>query len=162
MGKRFSLSVKLCTRLTIVLSCALVFVLGLLYAQGPWVTDSADPGVRCVKLMYEFRTPTELMSKQERLQNILTEEEYARLTVDEEMRAINTYFKFGYAASRVDIVEYGPGYVLYRLANENINYYDLWVFLYEQDETGLLTNIQEYRVLAEQSNFSNEDLEAVE
>lgn len=106
----------------------------------------SNPGVQAVKLMYEFDSPQMLVDNQGKLQSILTAEEFKRLTVDEELRAVNTYFKFGYSSSRVEVVEWDEGYVLYRLHNDYIDTQVYWVFRYELTEDGKLTNVDEYQV----------------
>lgn len=105
-----------------------------------------NPGVQAVKLMYEFDSPQMLVDNQGKLQGVLTAEEFERLTVDDELRAVNTYFKFGYSSSRVEVVEWDEGYVLYRLHNDYIDTQVYWVFRYELTEDGKLTNVDEYQV----------------
>ena len=129
-------------------SCVLVILLVILGFQVKTLKQYRDPGVRCVKLMYEFKTPYELQQNQVELSRYLTNAEYKRLNIDNELRVVNTYYKFQYSASKVQIVESGDGYVLYHIINDNVDPNDFWVFLYEQNENGKLTNIREYRLLA--------------
>lgn len=162
MRRVFTSTHDFCNIIIVVLVCLLTCLLVLLCMQATSLGEAADPGVSCVRLMYEFETPNDIIRNQNSLQYLLTEDEFSRLTVDDELRAINSYFKFGYAASRIDIVEYSPGCVVYRIANENINYFDIWIFLYDQNEEGKLYNIREYKLIAGRGDLLDEALEVSE
>ena len=112
-------------------------------------------GVRVVKAMYEFDSPAELSANQSVVIDLLCQEEWERLRLDNERRAINAYFKFGYSKSEVRVVSYTNGYVLYSLVNENIDSEDLWVFMYDIDSDGKLCNIREYSLIAEGRSYND-------
>lgn len=130
-----------------IMFAAIAASLTVLWLVSRATSMDANPGVVAVRLMYQFDSPRELADNQAELMRMLTEDEFSRLTVDEELRAVNTYFKFGYASSRVEVVSYRQGYVLYCLHNENIDPETYWVFLYDVDKDGLLCNIQEYQLV---------------
>lgn len=105
-------------------------------------------GVAAVRAMYDFDTPDDLLDGQTRLQTMLTESEWERLQLDNESRVTNTYYKFYYSPSHVNIIKYSDGYVLYTLRNNFIDEHQLWVFLYEIEQpSGKLTHIREYRLV---------------
>lgn len=127
--------------------CYLLLIGSLVFT---WVSRvsagrEANPGVMAVRLMYEFESPAELVSNQSKLESILAPEEFHRLRIDDELRAVNTYFKFGYASSRVEVVSWTNGSVVYHLYNENIDRNQLWVFNYTMRD-GLIDDVSEYRV----------------
>ena len=111
----------------------------------------SDIGCRVVRLMYSFDSPAELVEGQVTLQELLTPSEFERLCIDDRLRAVNAYYKFGYSASRVEIVDFADGWVMYRLVNDNIDHYQLWLFMYDLNEDGLLCNIKEYKLLSMRS-----------
>ena len=96
-----------------IMFAAIAASLTVLWLVSRATSMDANPGVVAVRLMYQFDSPRELAENQAELMRMLTEDEFSRLTVDEELRAVNTYFKFGYASSRVEVVSYRQGYVLY-------------------------------------------------
>lgn len=102
-----------------------------------------DLGVYCVRLMYEFSTPDELVANQGRLESILSADEFDRLCIDEPNRTINAYYKFQFSPSRVNIVNASEGYVEYTLENDYIDPNTHWVFLYSI-ESGRVTDVREY------------------
>lgn len=150
------LSARGATRLIVGGIAILVFLLTLLGISAKTDTASADLGVYCVKLLYQFDLPEDILNNQQLLMSVLTEDEFERLTVDDDNRAINAYYKFQYSPSRVLVDDYGPGYVRYRLENEYIDANDVWVFLYELTEDGKITNVREYSVL----NWKERDMDA--
>ena len=127
----------------LVLGLAVIFLVVLI--TPPKRVEAED----VVRLMYEFETPEELASNQEELQKVLTPSEFNRLTVDNKLRAVNTYFKFGYSSSRIRVVEKAPNYVLYTIENENIPSYALWVFHCRLRNDGKIDSIVEYQLLGE-------------
>lgn len=141
----------------VVLCALLAFLITLLCMQQPLRSSDERSSLRCVNLMYNFETPADILKGQAALELLLTPEEYERLKLDNDLRAINAYYKFKYSASRVDPIEYTGDYVLYRLANGNINYYDLWVFLCEPKLNGLkIDDVREYRVVDEKGTMLDE------
>lgn len=132
----------------VLLSVLVVLYLGLCATVivFSYVSEDVNLGVRVVKWMYEFSTPAELASNQVYVRNALTEEEWERLQLDDTLRTVNAYYKFGYSRSKVHILSYGDGYVIYSIVNDNIDSSDWWVFQYDLTEEGLMDNIKEYHV----------------
>ena len=127
------------------LSAVMFFALLFVHLADRGAEDT-DPGCILVKTMYEFQSPAELAANQLVLRDLVTEADYYQLCVDNELRTVNAYYKFGYSPSRVDIVEFARGFVLYRLENENIDRSDLWVLLYNVRGDGRLENVREYKL----------------
>lgn len=129
----------------LVLGC----LVGLVFLQDMALrAGTEDIGVTVVKLMYQFETPQELMDNQSKLREYLVPDEFERLFVDNDLRVVNTYYKFRYSASSVAIVEHCEGYVLYRLRNDNISPSQYWVFQYSTAPDGRIENVKEYAVIA--------------
>lgn len=136
-----------------VLSTLCWCLLALICVFGDNVEITSSHSIRCVQSMYSFQTPQELLQNQRELEVILSPQEYERLNIDNELRAINAYYKFGYTSSRADVQDYSDTYALYKLKNANILYDDLWVFLCSVNkETGLVENVHEYKVLFPKGN----------
>lgn len=141
------ISRKLANILILIGYGVLVLLLVLVLLQSQLLAGKLDVGCQAVNLLYDFSTPRELVENQARLQGLLTEEEFERLTIDNDLRVVNAYYKFGYAESRVSILEYSEGYVLYQILNSSVDKNVLWVFQYDKTSDGRLTNIREYRLM---------------
>lgn len=139
------ISRKLANVLILIGYGVLVLLLVLVLLQSHILLGKADTGCQVVKLMYDFSTPRELVENQARLQSLLTEEEFERLCIDNDLRVVNAYYKFGYSESRVSILEHSEGYVLYQILNSFVDKNVLWVLQYDRTTDGRLTNIREYR-----------------
>ena len=113
-------------------------------------------GVSTVKLMYEFETPGEILSNQEKLKDILSEEEFDELCIDNELRTVNAYYKFGYSESAVNVVKADSNYVIYTLDNENIDRDTKWLFLFDV-VSGRVCNVREYMMVLDNSSEVFED-----
>ena len=121
-----------------------LLVLGVYnYASG----GNFDIGVETVKTMYQFDTPTELLEKQAYLRSLLVPDEFDRLCIDNDSRAISAYYKFKYRPSKVNVIEHEDGYVLYTLLNDNISKEHLWVFEYCLTDEYFIDDVKEYRVI---------------
>ena len=141
----------------IIFICILVFVflLTILSVSTRVRSSSFDPGVTCVKALYNFEAPADILTNQQFLKSILTEEEFERLKIDDTNRAINAYYKFQYSSSRVVVEDFGRGYVRYRLENDYIDPDTVWVFLYELTSEGKITNVREYSSLDWKESSAN-------
>ena len=135
-----------------ILVLLLVALLTFLWVCTVSARTSTDIGVRCVMLMYDFSTPQELATNQRLLQNIVTEELFEDLSIDDTNRAINAYYKFQYAPSSVRVLMSTPGCVIYTLDNEYIDPDDVWVFVYTLDSSGVIDTVNEYQVLSKLSS----------
>lgn len=141
------ISRKLANILILIGYGVLVLLLVLVLLQSSILSRRVDVGCQAVNLLYDFSTPRELVENQTRLQELLTEEEFERLTVDNDLRVVNAYYKFGYSESKVTVLEYSEGYVLYQILNSSVDKNVLWVFQYDKTPDGKLTNIREYRTM---------------
>lgn len=107
-----------------------------------------DSGVHLVRAMYNFSSPRELAENQLVVKDLLVDEEWQRLQLDDETRVTTTYWKFQYSSSKVHIVDYRQGYVIYTLENDYIQPGQYWVLRYEKDkDTGKLYNVREYKLV---------------
>lgn len=131
--------------LTICYTAWIISFVSILYVRIH--VDALDSGVQLVRVMYDFSTPVKLAEQQLVVKDLLVEEEWERLQLDNEARVVNTYWKFQYSSSKVHIVDYSNGYVLYTLENDYIQPEQLWMLRYEKDEaTGKLCNVREYKL----------------
>ena len=103
-------------------------------------------GIETVKLMYEFSVPEDILKNHQILSEIISEDEFGELSVDNELRAVNAYYKFGYAESAVHVVDSGENFVIYTLENENIDPTTEWLFLFDT-EGGKVCNVREYKLV---------------
>lgn len=108
---------------------------------------SQDIGSRCVRLLYQFSTPQEIVDNQRQLELLVTDEVFSDLNIDDTNRVVNAYYKFKYSTSSVNIVSSAPGCVVYTIANENIDPDSLWIFKYTLDSSGKIDWVKEYSVL---------------
>ena len=102
---------------------------------------------RTVKMMYGFTAPKEIPKQVLKAREFLADDAITSLDFDNPLRTVNAYYKFGYEASRVNIVFEGDGVIIYNLINPNIPETTKWVFRYDVDPSGKLTNIHEYRMV---------------
>ena len=125
----------------------IVYLLVMFMAFVMFNRQQFNPGVALVKLMYEFSTPAELAVNQVHVRNLLSEEDWERLQLDNPLRVTNSYQKFGYSASAVEIMSYSDTSVVYTIRNAHIDPNAQWVLTYEYDAGGkLIFNVREYSV----------------
>ena len=124
--------------------CSVVGYLGLSLDRG-----ELSIGRQVLQLMYTFEEPSDLAEQYAKLKGLLTEEAWDTLNIDNELRVVNTYYKFGAKSSKVKIVYETSGLILYTLENENIDPNRLWAFYY--DTLGKkVGNIREYKLTQEE------------
>ncbi len=104
---------------------------------------AGDIGRATVKLMYEFETIDDLPSNYATLYQFVEEEDWIRLNIDNDLRVVNTYYKFNTLRSDVSVLGSDRGCVAYRLINGNIPAQTIWLFNYETAQ-GKIRNIREY------------------
>jgi len=129
-----------------------IFVIGMLYIVvillvAYTIKSFHFLGEDLVKAMYDFDSPQELGRNQEIVRYLLVEEDWERLQLDNNLRSINAYYKFGYAPSEVQVLTNRSGYCAYKLKNKNISEYNRWLLLYEQ-HNGEVSEVREYRLIA--------------
>lgn len=140
------MSVWLKHSVTVVLTLVyLAFCFTVIYLSSS--PDTMDVGVRAVKLLYDFGTPRELQRNQEKLGTVFTQEVCDSLTINNTMRQVSGYQKFHYSESKVDIIQSGDGFVVYRLVNDEIEAEALWLFQYTVNGDGKIDSVKEYRVV---------------
>ena len=143
MGKSGKLASKLISTLSFCIALALMLLGFRTYLS----SQHLDFGVRLLKAMYQFDSPRDLISGQYEVKALLTPDEFERLCVDNETRAINSYYKFGYSSSRVNVLASSEGYALYTLLNDNIDASTLWVLEYTLTSDSRADAVKEYKVI---------------
>lgn len=103
-----------------------------------------DIGVTAVRLMYEFDDPEDLNDRYASLRRIVNDDAWEVLSIDDELRTVNTYFKFQYQSSSVNIRFHRKGLVLYSLVNNALSPDTIWAFEYDI-VNGKISNVREYR-----------------
>lgn len=138
------LSVRAHSSLIVALTC-LVAVLAAVLALSvySWRETGA---VQAVRLMYEFGSVEELPGNYEKLRSLVAEEDFEKLSLDNELRVVNTYFKFQTLPATVEVLRSNRNFVAYTLKSESdgIAPSTVWVFECEI-KAGKLCNIREYR-----------------
>lgn len=107
---------------------------------------TGDIGRSAVKLMYDFDNIEEIPQRYMTLSRFLCEEDWERLNIDNDLRAVNTYYKFNALQSEVHILDSEPGCVAYRLLNGNIPAQTVWFFTFDIVD-GKICNVREYEML---------------
>lgn len=103
-------------------------------------------GIRVLRLMYEYEdVETDLISNYHQLHEILDEDCWERLSIDNEFRVISAYYKLKGDKTKVEVVKEYPNTIIYRLDNPNIDKDALWVFQYEV-KNRRVCNIKEYQM----------------
>ena len=98
--------------------------------------------------LYTFDSPRELIATQLWLDKNVTEDVYKELTIDNALRAVNTYQKFEYDSSSTVVRKAGKGFCVYSLRSEHIDYSDLFLMLCEVNPITLrIREVNEYKML---------------
>lgn len=132
----------ICINLCIIVFCA---VFGFIAVQSRSAKENL--GVLAVKLMYEFDTIEDLNPQYERLHQVVSESAWEHLNINNDLRTINTYFKFRNRPSKVQIVYYRDGLLLYNLITDAVPHQTLWAFQYDIVD-GKIDNVREYRLVS--------------
>ena len=82
-----------------------------------------------------------------KIRNLTTQSVYNQLTVDNEERTLNTYLKFKGDATSVNVVKATSSYILYTLTNKNIDKDRVFIFMYDCNSKGKLSNVRESECL---------------
>ena len=102
-------------------------------------------GLRVLNLMYSYDDVNELSSNYYQIKRLVSEDDWERLNIDNEIRVVNAYMKLKGDPTRVVITKQYEGLIVYRLENSNVNPNTHWVFQYDIED-GKLSNIREYRL----------------
>ena len=133
--RQFLLWANLC----VILFCA---ILGFILERSR--SSDMDIGVTAVKLMYDFKDPANLDGQYASLRKLVNDDAWEVLSIEDELRTINAYFKFYYKPSTVSILFYRKGLVLYTLTSDAIAPGTTWAFEYELVH-GKISNVREYQ-----------------
>lgn len=122
------------------------------------ISDSINvsKGKKAVMSLYNFKTVNELADNLENLKSIMTDECYYDTTVLNASKSLNTYLKLKQKRTEVTILDVKPGYVLYKLTNENISPNRLFIFTYELNLFGKIDYVREFEAIDfyTQNNYS--------
>lgn len=127
--------------------CVITFcaVFGFFLVQSRGATENL--GITAVKLMYEFEKPEDLNAQYRQLRKIVSDDTWEVLNFDNELRVVNTYFKFDYNPSQVEIHYYRDGLILYNLKTAAVPEGTLWAFQYEINH-GKIDKVREYQLVS--------------
>lgn len=132
-------------RIKCALSIVLLLAVAIVGTIGSNARSKGEIGVRIVRLMYDFNDVNDLAENYAIIRGLVAPSDWDRLNIDNEMRTVNTYFKFKAAPSHVNVVYSRPGIVVYTLTNDNIDGDVHWVFEYDVKDNKVC-NIREYRM----------------
>lgn len=128
---------------TLICVCTMFFciVISTIVVNSTMVHDGF--GSNIVRLMYDFDDMTELSENYAILHNLVSEEVWDKISIDNELRVINSYYKFKAEKSSVVVVYEEPGLVMYKIKNSYIQPNMIWVLEY-QKSGHKVTDIREY------------------
>lgn len=128
------------------------YVLAIAFLQGKSldsvIADSsadtkADLGIELVKAMYDFENPYELDKNMLVVQELVTEDVFSDLTIDNEQRTLSTYFKFKDTSVHVNVLKSTDSYVLYSLDSEAISADRKFILIFSVNEEGVINEVKE-------------------
>ena len=100
--------------------------------------------VEVVQDLYQFSKVEDLDKNMLKIRNLTTQSVYNQLTVDNEERTLNTYLKFKGDATSVNVVKATSSYTL---TNKNIDKDRVFIFMYDCNSKGKLSNVRESECL---------------
>lgn len=103
-------------------------------------------GIEAVTLMYDFDSLDEVRENQKRLAQIMDEDTYAGLTIDNENRQLYTYVRYYGNKSIINVVEATDKYVLYRIESDCVEPDRLFIMIFEVSH-GRISKIKECECL---------------
>ena len=103
--------------------------------------------IEVVQDLYQFSKVEDLDNNMLKIRNLTTQSVYNQLTVDNEERTLNTYLKFKGDATSVNVVKATSSYILYTLTNKNIDKDRVFIFMYDCNSKGKLSNVRESECL---------------
>ena len=103
--------------------------------------------IEVVQDLYQFSKVEDLDKNMLKIRNLTTQSVYNQLTVDNEERTLNTYLKFKGDATSVNVVKATSSYILYTLTNKNIDKDRVFIFMYDCNSKGKLSNVRESECL---------------
>ncbi len=129
----------------------LVFVAALIsivvfFLSSASVSLKRTLGVEAVMLMYDFDSLDEVQENQKRLAQIMDEDTYAGLTIDNENRQLYTYVRYYGNKSIINVVEATDKYVLYRIESNCVEPDRLFIMIFEVSH-GRISKIKECECL---------------
>lgn len=102
-------------------------------------------GEEIVRLMYEFDEPIDLYKQYEILKNIVSEEVYSNISLNNVTRFSSAYYKFKGEQSNVNILDSKDGFVMYSIDCESIDPSRVFLLYYEYDNN-TITSMREYEL----------------
>jgi len=130
------------TLMRIIVFIAALFAIALYFLNAYSITLRKNLGVEAVTLMYNFDSLEEVKENQKRLAQIMDNDTYKGLTIDNENRQLYTYVRYYGDRSIINIVEATDRYVLYRIESEQVEADRLFIMLFEV-EGGRISKIKE-------------------
>ena len=103
--------------------------------------------IEVVHDLYQFSKVEDLDKNMLKIKNLTTQSVYNQLTVDNEERTLNTYLKFKGDATSVNVIKATSSYILYTLTNKNISKDRVFIFMYDCNSKGKLSNVRESECL---------------
>lgn len=140
----------------------LVLIMCLLFVNKYELISQGKVGVNAVKLLYDFNNINDLANNLEDLRGMMTEKCYYKTTVLNSDKSLNTYLKLKKKATKVNIIDSKPGFVLYSLENENITESRLFIFSYRLNLFGDIYDVREFEAIdfySEAQSVSDEELD---
>lgn len=129
----------------------LIFVAALIsivvfFLSSASVSLKRSLGIEAVTLMYDFDSLDEVRENQKCLAQIMDEDTYAGLTIDNENRQLYTYVRYYGNKSIINIVEATDQYVLYRIESDCVEPDRLFIMIFEVSH-GRISKIKECECL---------------
>lgn len=139
MKKDYLKQIIVTTVLVISVSCSLFF--GFKYLKEK---DGMRTAEQAVMLMYNFESFTELYDKQmAELKEIVTEDVYNNITVENIDRALTTYLKFRQNPAKVTILEKTEDHIIYTITSDSLTTGRKFVMYYDTNIFGKINKMEE-------------------
>lgn len=132
---------------SIIISAVLVLSVGFTLFSGFNYLREKE-GIRtaeqAVMLMYNFESFTDLYEKQmSELKELVTDEVYQNITVENIDRALTTYLKFRQNPSKVTILEKTSDHIIYTIASDSLTSGRKFVMYYDTNIFGRINKMEE-------------------
>lgn len=126
--------------------CITTILVGRSYIQHKIDTEKARVGREAVALMYNFSTIGQLDNQMTALRELVTDDVFQQLTIDNEGRTLNTYLQFKCKSCEVEILESGTEFVIYKLnaSSGTPTEDEIFLFIYNVDSSGKICWVKEY------------------
>jgi len=132
--------------LRVLIFVAALISIALFFLSSASVSIKKSLGIEAVTLMYDFDSLDEVRENQKRLAQIMDEDTYAGLTIDNENRQLYTYVRYYGNKSIINVVEATDRYVLYRIESDCVEPDRLFIMIFEVSH-GRISKIKECECL---------------